>query len=272
MGKTDKCGMMKAKKTFLVGMILIALLSILVFGVMTGLSVSDEGKIGIPGGGKLSPQKISIPSEAPDSEPASEKTGSSKVKSPKSIKRSKSLDIPSVQEFAVLQQLTEIDSCKSLNYIGEPHELNQSVSTTGACFSINDHNVTLDCKGFSINGTFSTGILISGKDNVTVKNCIINDFGFGILITSDADNATILNNTLGSQNQFGIYMTGNSDEANIINNTISVSSTAAIRADSLDNAHLITGNNISGSPTGMSLIASNNIINNNITIPRNLSL
>lgn len=66
------------------------------------------------------------------------------------------------------------------------------------CIVIAANDVVFDCKGHIIDGTkssYSVGVDVYGK-NVTVKNCTISDFVFGISAISAAANVTIVNNTI----------------------------------------------------------------------------
>ena len=65
------------------------------------------------------------------------------------------------------------------------------------CIVIIHNNVTLDCKGFTIDGTdvfSSNGVFVTG-DNVTIKNCTVTDFSNGILLFG-SDGSTVTKNNL----------------------------------------------------------------------------
>ena len=86
---------------------------------------------------------------------------------------------------------------------------------------INFSNKTFDCRGFTIDGTDNTtsyGILLTAQDNVTIKNCIITDFGAGIAINTGTTNTTIINNTFSSDALYGILVT-NAANTNVTNNS-----------------------------------------------------
>ena len=62
--------------------------------------------------------------------------------------------------------------------------------------------VTLDCKGRTINGGgLVVGILVNGRTNVTIKNCVVTGFNLGVLLF-DATNNVLCANTA-SRNDFG---------------------------------------------------------------------
>ncbi|MEK6846142.1 MAG: hypothetical protein AABY26_05250, partial [Nanoarchaeota archaeon] len=78
--------------------------------------------------------------------------------------------------------------------------LTANVSTTTTCFTINTSNIVLDCAGFTISGDGGStdyGVFNSvGYDNITITNCIIDNFGDGIYSYNDAYDQIIQNNTL----------------------------------------------------------------------------
>ncbi|MCK4319550.1 right-handed parallel beta-helix repeat-containing protein [Candidatus Micrarchaeota archaeon] len=72
--------------------------------------------------------------------------------------------------------------------------------TTGACLSIISNNTVLDCNGFSIQGTESgitIGIYADNLHNITVRNCIIENYTLGIYFDS-MENSSIFNTSSSS--------------------------------------------------------------------------
>ncbi|MEM2956342.1 MAG: NosD domain-containing protein [Candidatus Pacearchaeota archaeon] len=118
-----------------------------------------------------------------------------------------------------IQQLEyNISSCQTLNVSNAIYYLNQSVSSTGTCFTISEANITLDCKGYWINGSeqdYTYGIQIFGAENAIIKNCNIQGYYWGI--RSDyTSNTTIINNNIWGG--IRIFQVPNSS---VINNSIS---------------------------------------------------
>ncbi|ODS35745.1 hypothetical protein BEH94_06070 [Candidatus Altiarchaeales archaeon WOR_SM1_SCG] len=61
---------------------------------------------------------------------------------------------------------------------------------------INSSDVVLDCNGAVLDGGGSGhGIYLYNKNNVTIRNCIITNFGAGIYL-ENSDNNTVVNNTM----------------------------------------------------------------------------
>lgn len=105
---------------------------------------------------------------------------------------------------------------------------------------INASNIVLDCDNHTIEGRYSQGSFQygvnnqNGFDNVTVKNCFIRDFLFGMHFTNNANNCTIYNNTLDIYNvtdqiSRSIYFYGNYN--NITKNNVGNKTTQGIYVD-----------------------------------------
>ncbi len=97
----------------------------------------------------------------------------------------------------------------------------QDVSTSGNCFTIGGHNITLDCMGHKITGPATTGYAVYAaalRNNLTLKNCFIQDFQYGVY-TAFA-NSLFYNNTFNSTYQYSIFLDGDAyDNNNISKNT-----------------------------------------------------
>jgi parallel beta-helix repeat protein len=84
--------------------------------------------------------------------------------------------------------------------------------------TINASNVVLDCNGAIINGTgWGNGINVpNGVNNVTIKNCNIKNYQYGIQVGSNSN--MIISNNIYS-NEYGIYLLSGVNN-NIISNDI----------------------------------------------------
>jgi parallel beta-helix repeat protein len=113
-----------------------------------------------------------------------------------------------------------------------------------ASIVVQKDNIVVDGAGYTVQGGGDgTGIDLSGRSNVTIKNMRIKAFNYGIYLYSSSNN-TILGNTI-TNNWWGIYLDSSSD-----NNTL-------------------TGNNVEGNPTGIrvggsmnNVVSGNNVVNN----------
>jgi parallel beta-helix repeat protein len=109
------------------------------------------------------------------------------------------------------------------------------------------NDITLDCAGHRItNADYDNqdvGIWISGPDNVTIKNCIVEDFAHGIQISSQSSNCDVFNNTV--KHSFSSGMRIISSSRNIItNNTISGGHAYGIRLEYSSWYNNLTNNEI----------------------------
>lgn len=83
--------------------------------------------------------------------------------------------------------------------------------------------VTLDCAGHSITGPGDTGIFTLWSNNVTIQNCTVSKFTYGILLTA-SDGNVLVNNTLNNNRigiQFGVYPYGPSSNNLLLGNIAS---------------------------------------------------
>jgi len=159
----------------------------------------------------------------------------------------------------------EIDACGTLSNDGATYTLNQSVSSSGTCFTIDANNITLDGNGYWINYSDTSdgyGITASSKTNVTIKNANImqiNESGttdiigirfisvndsfitnvnstiisgtssYGIFL-SLALNNTLTSNTLTSNTSHGIHLETSSNN-NLTSNIFNTNSTSITIGD-----------------------------------------
>ena len=174
-------------------------------------------------------------------------------------------------------------ACGTLDTTGAIYTLTQKINSSGTCFTIGVNNIVLDCKGYLINysigGTLGYGVGNIGFDNVTIKNCNIQEgnistsYKHGVYF-NHAANGTILNNTITiiSALSNGMFLNNQSDFTNIFGNNVTTSGSTAngIRlmnssSSSLSNNVVTTG--AVGAPGIELRTASNfNILNNNTII------
>jgi len=95
-----------------------------------------------------------------------------------------------------------IDSCQNITAPGI-YELNQSVNSSGTCFTINASDVELNCRGFEVkyNGTgpgIRPGIEAFNLFNLSIRGCIVNGSlsgGTPAMRFTNVTNSSFLNNT-----------------------------------------------------------------------------
>ena len=108
-------------------------------------------------------------------------------------------------------------------------DINSSQLGFETCFIINANNIILDCKGYKINSSgrdalnapgddTAFGVDMNGKTNITIRNCIVSNFGAGIS-NNFAENLTVYNNTFYNLTNVGVSFK-NGNYTNITNNVI----------------------------------------------------
>ena len=181
-----------------------------------------------------------------------------------------------------------VSNCTTLSSDDETYIVNDSITSSGNCITINASNVILDCNGFQINFTNSTspGIAITGynQNNVTIKNCILWQENASVGSSSGIDlqnmsNLTIYNNTINISSEdsasscYGIYLRSGTNYTNVSHNNVYImnGSNYGIYIKSTSYYHNITnnyieldGNSTVGLITFNGLILDSEIINNTI--------
>ncbi|MBT3835953.1 hypothetical protein HOD05_01300 [Candidatus Woesearchaeota archaeon] len=106
--------------------------------------------------------------------------------------------------------------------------MNQDVTTIDTCFSIISDDISLDCAGYSIEFATTSeghGVNITGRDNVTVENCVIEEGaanGISAVLVESSANITLQNNNITTigDSVVGIESGDNTNLSNYIDNNI----------------------------------------------------
>ncbi|MCK4355205.1 right-handed parallel beta-helix repeat-containing protein [Candidatus Parcubacteria bacterium] len=140
-------------------------------------------------------------------------------------------------------------------------DLTESVEITAS-------NITLDCDGHSVTGADTGfGVYANRKTNVTVKNCVINDFHSGIYFYYGS-NHSISNNNVSNNKYYGIRLT-RSNNASLTDNIVNSNPAWGISLDDSDNS-VVINNTASNNYHGIFLCqCENNVLDNN-TIDSNI--
>jgi peptide/nickel transport system substrate-binding protein len=116
-------------------------------------------------------------------------------------------------------------------------------------------SIIVDGQGYTVQGTGGTGITLSGRSNVTIKNMTIKAFYYGIWLGSSSTNS-ISGNNITANNGVGIYLYQSSYNS-LVGNNVSNSGYGIYLHSSSNNG--IFGNNATASTIGgMALLASSN--------------
>jgi len=129
-----------------------------------------------------------------------------------------------------------------------------------------DH-IVIDGAGYTIQGPGayqSKGIDLTGRSNVTIKNCNMRNFWHGIYLR-DSSNCTLSGNTI-TNNYFGIGLSGSSNNS-VSGNNITNNNYGGIWLSGSSNYNTVSGNNITNNYYGIGLSGSSNnsVSGNNIT-------
>ncbi|UCE15369.1 MAG: right-handed parallel beta-helix repeat-containing protein [Candidatus Bathyarchaeota archaeon] len=104
-------------------------------------------------------------------------------------------------------------------------------------------NIIIDGAGYTVQGTGSgTGIDLSDRSNVTLKNVEVTNFTTGILLFYSSNN-TLAGNTVSSNNEYGIHLFFSSNNV-LTGNTVSSNNEYGILLIRSSN-NVLTGNNAS---------------------------
>ena len=140
------------------------------------------------------------------------------------------------------------------------------ISCPGTGITIGTNGITLDCASNSIIGSGSgSGVSLSGRSGVTIKNCETTNFSFGIFLISSSNNNIITNNTANSNSVYGILINSGSNNS-LTSNTANSNKVIGIYLPSGSSNNILTSNTAnSNNIYGIFLQSSsnNNIITNN---------
>ncbi len=117
--------------------------------------------------------------------------------------------------------------------------LDADYSSNGTCFTIGNDAITLDCNGHSIIGNGSGySVFVDNHSNITIKNCYINGFAYGIMF-NNTNQSLIDNNTIFNNSDTGIRFDNNNNYNNITNNIIRDNVNDGIEIDGSHNNRVI---------------------------------
>lgn len=134
------------------------------------------------------------------------------------------------------------------------------------------NNVVIDGSGYVVTGTqayASTGVDISGRTNVTIKNVEISAFDDGILLFSSFGISIIRSNL--TNNQFGVRLAAFSNDSRICENNFMGNAQCGIWLGTLSEDNLISLNEIVNNKKGIGSIDSDVISGSNIITGNNIT-
>ena len=111
----------------------------------------------------------------------------------------------------------------------------------GILLGYNSGDYTLDCAGYTIDGTMAAGkwgIFFQNAHNVTIKNCVVKQFERGMHTYNPATNLKIINNTVHSSLNYNLFISASGSNGNLIYNNTFYNTSAA------RGVYLASGNNL----------------------------
>jgi len=153
---------------------------------------------------------------------------------------------------------------------GETYFLTADISTSSSdCITIAAGGINLQCQGHIISGpspgSSFRGIFASGKTGITINNCKVINFGYGIRFEGSSNN--ILTNNNVSSNSYGIYLY-QSNNNQLSSNIMQSNSQRGITLETSNNNKILNSPQISNNNYGIYLMngaSNNNITKNNLT-------
>ncbi len=131
------------------------------------------------------------------------------------------------EERSLTEDTLFINSCGTTIISPGDYTVTQALTTTGTCITITTSDVTLDCANFNIDGDgtgadygiYAVGSSGNELTNITVSNCDITDFEWGISLDY-TDNSSINNVTMNSNNRgIDFQNTDSNNLTNIVSNS-----------------------------------------------------
>ena len=157
-----------------------------------------------------------------------------------------------------------LTACGTLSQPNTVYNLTTNLQSSDTCFTIAADNITLDGRGYNINGSdiwYKHGVYAEGRTNITVKNLNVSNFYAGVFYDDGTNNSIIFNNTVYSSNYSSIYLNTWSVNNQIINNTLSSDVVAGVMMSANASHNQITNNRITKETYGIYLA---NSINNTV--------
>ena len=133
------------------------------------------------------------------------------------------INLPSTEAWAKVGTVYNCTNCTDCNNAitdassGNIVQLNKSLSNlAGTCINFDGKDdIIFDCLGNTIDGDgigandYGIYLPTSGSDNITIKNCIVTDFTYGLMVYENSDNNSIINVTVNSNTRGVMIYFGN---------------------------------------------------------------
>lgn len=179
------------------------------------------------------------------------------------------------QHIAPSETFIPISSCQTITKPGNYTLQQNLVITNPQCFEIKTPNVALNCAYHSITLSSSnpdgTAFEVNGVNNVSISNCTLNDFPYGV-VTSNLSKARIYN--INSTNAKMAISLLNVSRASVYNSVIKGAYNTSIYLSHVSNSSIMS-NNLTGTDTNTGIMVSNstrNLVEKNIGIKNKIGM
>jgi len=154
---------------------------------------------------------------------------------------------------------------------GDVYTLTGNITSSGDGIAIERDNMTLQGAAYTIQGSgaypYCTGINVTGRMNVTIRNVGIRDFYYGVYLRGSSNNN--VSTSFMKSNAFGILLADSSEHNSISGNNLANNGYGGIKLYS-SSSNILVGNNIkayknldAGITLGYS--SNNSIVGNSMT-------
>ncbi|MEM3556214.1 MAG: right-handed parallel beta-helix repeat-containing protein [Candidatus Micrarchaeia archaeon] len=131
--------------------------------------------------------------------------------------------------------------------------IKSNTQSEGTCMVIQNDNLVVDCNGFRMKGsgkTSSYGFYIVGRKNITILNCVLEEFGIGVFIDSSS-NVTISRVTTSKNLESGVVVRNSND---VVLNQIITTNNGGVGVEMSNSNNIIFSNSrVSASNTSVSM-------------------
>jgi len=168
----------------------------------------------------------------------------------------------------VVSAATTISTCTNIVASGE-YLLDTDIigSSLNKCMNITIDNVTLNCQGYIVNGTATTGIYSEDNKNITVKHCKVSGWGDDGIYFLRTNYSTIYNVSM-QQSTNNIHLSDSYNNViynSVVNNTIPIASQVGVWLEDSSHNHIYNITSMGCDYYGIELLAfSLTVINNTI--------
>lgn len=170
----------------------------------------------------------------------------------------------------------QLTNCQYLRRPGT-YNLAQNIVPAGSlCVVVASNNILVNCKNMTLQAnpfTPGPGILINGRNNVTLNNCVLTGYNTGIMI-ANSSKIKVNGARLSGIGTFGIALI-NDTGITVSGSKVSGPSNASIMLSKVTKSSIINNNVSQGTSTNVGILVLNstqNLVNSNFGIKNNVGI